>query len=221
MERNNNVFKDILVCIQRKNTATTLHHLVQRASFFTNMFHENKVLSSFQLARGYASSIAGIPSSQVHKYILEAHIKVMASRAVQKSLFCKSPNTTPQDAYKKGLRIFVYYNTTKQNDLERWIKARLLSTGTHMLKCRCTAKGPPMTVAYDHVRIAPNSELARELMFDSLEDILSRNNKTFSTAKFPDDEDSCQVDKLLSIDNVDSSVEELPAIDKANQTDFP
>lgn len=64
VERNNRVFKNILERIQRENTAATPAPLMQCASSFPNMFHDNKLLSSFQLSRGYTPSIAGLPSSR-------------------------------------------------------------------------------------------------------------------------------------------------------------
>lgn len=42
----------------------------------------------------------------------------------------------------------------------------------HALKCRRNKKGPPMSVAYEHVRVAPTGELSAELLRRSLEDEL-------------------------------------------------
>lgn len=114
----------------------------------------------------------------------------------------------------------MYYNTSKQNDPARWIEARVLSTGDHMFKCKRTQKGPPMTVAYDHVRLAPESELARELMLESLEDMLSQNNETCLTVQSWDNNGTCQIDKLMGVDDENDPIEEPLAIGRLPQPDL-
>lgn len=76
-----------------------------------------------------------------------------------------------------------------------------------------------MTVVYDHVRLAPKSELARELMLDSFEDILSKNNETCLTVQSRDYNGTCQTDKLLGTDNENDLTEQLPDIGRLAQPD--
>lgn len=172
VERNNGVFKAVLDEISRKKTTAIPTAIVSRASFLTNLFKGSSVLSSFQLARGYSPSIAGIPSTIVPKKLLDAHIEMMAARAIHKVLKARASNSLPRHALHKGMRIWVFYDTSKQNERKRWIEARVISADDHLVKCRRFKKGPPLNVAYKHIRIASKTEFDKELMESSFEKIL-------------------------------------------------
>ncbi len=173
VERNNGIFKHILSRISREKTSSSPATIVARASFVTNMFHGNSTLSSFQLARGYSPSFLGVPSSVVPEDILSAHKQTVASRALQKVLKSHDNGMPSHLTLKKGMKIWVYYNTSKQNDPVRWIGATVIESTPFFVRCRRAEKGPPMTVAHEHVRLAPQCELAQELQEGILEDVLS------------------------------------------------
>ena len=173
IERNNGTFKLILSRLSKEHSISSPHTLVARASFLTNMFHGNATLSSFQLARGYSPSILGMPSNDVSQELLDAHIESVAIRAIQKVLRSKVPNVPPYTSFKAGMRVWVFYKTSKQNERPRWVEARVVEAQEHILKCRRHKKGLPMRIAYEHVRIAPEGNLTRELMEKSLEDELA------------------------------------------------
>lgn len=166
-------------------TASTL---VARASFLMNMFHGNSILSAFQLARGYAPSILGITSSVVNAELLEAHIETVATRAIQKAMKYRNNNVIPSNKFNEGDRVWIFYKTSKQNERTRWVEARVISAEQHGLKCRRAAKGPPMMVAYEHVRMAPKGKLAEDLLNKSLEDELYTESYTSSDEEFASDE---------------------------------
>ena len=173
VERNNGLFKLILSRIARENTCSPPQTLVARASFLTNLFHGNSTLSSFQLARGYSPSLLGVPAAVVPPDVLAAHKHTVASRALQKVLKSHNNSTHSHQTLKKGSRIWVYYNTSKQNEPVRWIKATVLDSTPFLVRCRRSKKGPPMSVAHEHIRVAPDGELAQELQEGILEDVLS------------------------------------------------
>lgn len=81
------------------------------------MFHGNKILSLFQLARGDAPSKAIILSGQVDKDILNTHIEFMAS--IRELSSCKLPIITLQDAYKKKDRIYLCIITLRGKITQR------------------------------------------------------------------------------------------------------
>lgn len=74
VERNDGVFKSVLLRLEKEKTDAPASVLIDRASFMTNMFHGNSVLSSFQLARGYAPYLLGIPKTFLTAEILDAHV---------------------------------------------------------------------------------------------------------------------------------------------------
>ena len=92
---------------------------------------------------------------------LELSKKVMRSK-----VSCLQPHTS----FKAGMKVWVFYKTSKQNERPRWVEARRVEAKEHVLKCRRRNKGLPMGVAYEHVRIAPQGELIGELLRSSLED---------------------------------------------------
>lgn len=138
--------------------------IFSRVSFLTNIFKGSNILSAFQLAQGYSPSIAGIPPAMVPQQLLDAHVELAAARALHKTMKARPGQTVSPAALHKGMRIWAFYDTSKQNDRKRCIEAKVISADQHFVKCRRSKKCPPMTVAYEHVRIAPKSEFVKELM---------------------------------------------------------
>ena len=130
------------------------------------------MLSSFQLARGYSPSILGMPSQEVSQELLDAHVETVAIRAVQKVMRSKVSCVQPRTSFKAGMKAWVSYKTSKQNERPRCVEARVVEAKEHVLKYHRRKKGLPMDVAYEPVRIAPQGELTRELLQSSLEDEL-------------------------------------------------
>lgn len=172
VERNNGLFKNILSRITKETTRASSNTLVARASFLTNMFHGNSILSSFQLARGYSPSILGIPNSRVTTEILNAYKRTSANRAIHRLLKSHDNHLIHPSSLPPGTKIWVYYNTSAQNDPTRWVRATVAEALPHFVKCRRSKKGPPMTVAYEDIRLVPDDQLAEELQTHVLEDIL-------------------------------------------------
>lgn len=114
IERNNGTLKRILSKLSKESITSLPHTLVAKASFLTNLFHGNATLSSFQLARGYSPSILGMPNSDVSQELLDAHIESVAIRAIQKVMRSKVPNVQPHTSFKAGMRVWVFYQTSKQ-----------------------------------------------------------------------------------------------------------
>lgn len=173
VERNNGLFKQIFDRISHEQTTASPQTLVARASFLCNIFHGSSILSSFQLARGYSPSLLGIPHSHVPPDLLNAHKSMTDTRALQKLMRSHDNHLVPFSALKSGSQIWVYYNTSKQNDPVRWVRATVVSTTPFYVRCRRSDRGPPMQVAYEHIRMVPEGELANELQQGILEDLLA------------------------------------------------
>lgn len=172
VERNNGVFKSVLSRLSKEQTNASPWTLVSRASFMTNLFHGSSILSAFQMARGYTPSVLGIPSTVVSQDLLDAHIETTAIRAIQRTKRAKDNGVEPKSTFNRGDRVWVFYKSSQQNIPVGWIEARVVEAHEHYVKCRRSAKGPPMSIAYEHVRLAPKSELTNELTRYSLEDEL-------------------------------------------------
>lgn len=170
IERNIGVFRVVLDKMQKADTTANIHTLVARASFMTNLIHGSKLINSFHMARGYAPSILGIPKKIVTEDLLNAHIDREATRAMERIMRSKSPNTIDPGQLPEGTKVLLYYHSSKKNEPNEWITSTVIKAGEHILECRRKAKGPPMTIGYNEVRMMPKGELTKELMKYELED---------------------------------------------------
>ena len=166
----------VLSRIAKEGTSASHSTMVSRALFMTNMFHGSATLCAFQLSGGYAPSILGMASNAVSQGLLEAHLEAVAINAIQRVERSKVRNVEPHTSFAKGMRVWVNFKTSKQNERPRWIKARVIIATPYKLKGHRSKRGQPMRVAYEHVRIAPRGELSRDLMKRSLEDELAQEN---------------------------------------------
>lgn len=197
IERNNGIFKSILAKIGKENTEASPTTLIARASLLANMLHGNSTLSAFQLARGYAPSIIGMPSSAVPRELMQSHIELTSRRALHKILAARSPRTLPKELLTPGRPVWVFYKTSQQNIPIRWIAATVQEAREHYVLCRRSDKGPPMKIAYEHIRLQPRDDLTRELCEYSLEDELS-------SIRFDDDFDDTE--EVVDPDNSDERI---------------
>lgn len=164
VERNNGVFKTVLEKIQKADQKSTPQVLIARASFITNLMRGSKVMSAFQLARGYMPSILGIPRTIVTDELLDAHVERESIRALERIMRSKSPNTIDPQRLTAGTKICVFHKSTKHNEPNEWITAYVVKADEHIVTCRRRAKGPPMTVSHNDIRIMPSGELTDILM---------------------------------------------------------
>lgn len=58
-----------------------------------------------------------------------------------------------------GTEVIVYYKSSKQNEANEWIPAKVQRASQHIVTCRKSGKGPPMNVAYEDLRLLPKGEL--------------------------------------------------------------
>lgn len=109
----------------------------------------------------------------VSEDMLQAHIHISAARAVQRLLCARSPRNVPSHVVKAGTTVWVYGNTSAQNDPARWVKTKMIEAKEHEVVCRRCSCGAPMHVAYEDIKIAPNDERTHKMLRCSLEDILA------------------------------------------------
>lgn len=126
-------------------------------------------MSSFALARGYSPSILGLPKTDVTQELLDAHKQQVATRALQRVLRSRAYNSPPPEMFNANDDVWVFYRTSKQNENVEWVQAKVVSAEQHYLLARRSERGPPMRVAYEDVRLAPQGALAQQLMSCSME----------------------------------------------------
>lgn len=65
------IYKDSL---QAKISPLFPTEILSRTTYLSNIIYEGKLLSAFEMVRGYTPSIAGLPSSPVSSHLRDAHI---------------------------------------------------------------------------------------------------------------------------------------------------
>lgn len=179
VERNNGVLKTVLDKIQRADAHGTPELILARASFITNMMRGSKIMSAFQMARGYMPSILGIPRSIVSEEILEAHIERESVRALERIMRSKSPDVIDPAQITPGTRVMVFHNSTKHTEPNEWVPAVVVSADEHIVTCRRSQRGPPMNVSHNDLRIMPSGELTDQLMrYECSDDVFDDSRNT-------------------------------------------
>ena len=174
VERKNATIKAIINKLDDEPSNATSETILKRAAFLSNLFSGNKLLSSFELARGYRPSVVGLPQTVVTQELLDAHKEQTAIRKLQKLLHSRSHQGHQPSLFSPGDQVWVFYNTSKQNEAVEWVKATVIAAHPHYLEVKRSSRGRPMRVAYEDVRFAPTSALTTELMSCSLEEELAK-----------------------------------------------
>lgn len=138
--------------------------IVEISSFMTNIFRGSKNLSAFKLARGYAPLILGISRQMISQELLDVHTERETTRAIERIMRANEPKLIDHEQLKKGEKVLVYHKSSKQNELNVWLEAKVESSERNMVMCKRSRKGKAMSVAYEDVRILPKGELTQELM---------------------------------------------------------
>ena len=168
VERKNRTLKGVLERLQHDDTEASPELILDRAVFFSNIFAGSKLLSSFQLARGFAPSFLGMPSTVVSPTVFEAAKQQTAARALTRLLHSRAPSTVPPSCLRPGTLVWFYYKSTKNNEKDEWRPGSIIYAAPHLAAVK-TPSGRRSHVAYEDLRLRPTSTLAQELMADTVE----------------------------------------------------
>lgn len=108
VERNNGVFKFVLERLQKADATASADVLITRSSFMTNVFPGTKILSAFQVARGYFPSILGMPTRMSSQDLINAHTVRESTRALERILRSHSPTLIDRSQLHPGTEVLIY-----------------------------------------------------------------------------------------------------------------
>lgn len=157
VERKNAILRLILERISKFSPELTVSSTIARSNFLSNLFSGSKLLSSFEQVRGYTPGICGLPNRTVPTDLIDAHKERMASRALHRLFSSKSPKLLTAKALPQGTKI---YALLKSGSWEPLVVSEALQ---HYIIARRNAKGAPLHVAYEDIRIAPSSMVNKEM----------------------------------------------------------
>lgn len=154
-------------------TKTPIEVILSKAVFVSNIMYGQKLVSPFELARGFTPSIACFPKSPVDETLVKAHREQVARRAIHKLLRSKRNNACLPTAFQKGDKIYFF---EKQTKFGKWILGYVQSVEDSCLLISKNkyGSGKKLTVAYEDVRLYPSSVLLQEL--DDIE-LSSKNDE--------------------------------------------
>lgn len=158
VERKNATIKRILERLVQADEDSSPEVLVAKACFLSNCLHGTKVLSSFELARGYTPSIVGNPSRKVPSEILDVHKRQSAIRALNQLMRSRHTKLLTKMDINTGDDVAYYYNSTKGNERPEWRQGKVSRILDELVEINTGKKGPVARVAYEDLRIPPRDE---------------------------------------------------------------
>lgn len=170
VQRSNETFKLVFAKLSKEKTNADINLLISRASFVTNIIFGRSKLNSFQLSRGYMPAVAGLPSKILTKELFDKYVEMNAYQAIMKAAKIRVPNYIPRSSIKQGDTIYIFYKPTNKSLDVKWITATVIDAKEHFVECRRSHRGPPMRVAYEHVRLVPSNELAKQISESFIEE---------------------------------------------------
>lgn len=136
--------------------------ILSRATYLSNILLGGKLLSSFELARGFTPQIAGLPKTKLSEEIIESHREQVARRALHILRKSHPPAVTGAKDFEKGERVYFFRRGPK---FGTWHTAFVRETNEQFLLLSSSPdhRGKPIRCAYEDVRSVPKSTLLQAL----------------------------------------------------------
>lgn len=138
--------------------------LIRKACFLSNCLHGSRILSSFELARGYTPSIVGNPAQKIPAEILHDHKRQTARRALHKLLRARNNKILTKNDVKTDDRVGYFYNSSKGNERAEWREGKVRRVGENMVEVATGKKGRDAKVAYEDLRLIPSASTVEKIM---------------------------------------------------------
>lgn len=162
IERNISTLKVILERLQNDFSQCSDSVLLSQATILSKMFSVSKLLTSFELVRGYSSGLVSVPSQIFSEETVEAYKDQASTRSIRRLLKSRNTNALNPSCLPNGREIYVYFKINQQNVLIEWRHGTVVNVCLQYVTIR-TAKGRNTNTAYENIRIKPNSKLAAKL----------------------------------------------------------
>lgn len=147
---------------ERGRPSLSDQEIVANAAFLKNLLSGSKLISSFELAKGYTPSMSGLPDSPSSIDFFSAYLENSCRRALH--IFLRSKNTKhiSRTLLAPGTPVYFY---RKSQSRGAWFPAFVKTTKDHLAILSSTRdlKGTTYSVSYEDLRLQPSSPLLREL----------------------------------------------------------
>lgn len=156
------LLKDAEYARKTRSVSVSVKEILSRGTFLSNILYGNKMLSSFELARGYTPALVGLPQSPLSSALIDSHHEQVARRAI--SLFRKSnkPNAPTAKDFSKDDPVYFFKRGAK---FGVWEKAfvREVKPQSLLLSRNVSHRGKAIHAAYEDVRSVPSNPLLKDL----------------------------------------------------------
>ena len=205
VERKNRVIKDILEKLTDTNLKQerNFNNILAKSVFLSNIMHGNRLLSSFEMVRGYTPSLSGTGSLKVPLMILQAEQEMQARRLLARVLKSRPlPKPKPDVNVGDQVLILVPGGLRKRG---KWVEETVSATREDgSLVC---GKGRNRKViAMEDYRSLPKTEVARKVVrYIENEDADHMEHDTHADIDFDDDSSEDFVDTTLCLNQEETS----------------
>lgn len=145
--------------------------LVARATSFSNIFTGSRILSALELESGYTSGLFGGSSLMLSEKIPEAYKDLQYSRALQRLLKSRHPNTVIPNFLNSGTNIYYHYKSSKQNEPVEWKPGTVGHTNPHYVQI-LNDKQRKTDISCEDIRIRPKLKLTQEFTAGNVKDYI-------------------------------------------------
>jgi hypothetical protein len=113
VERKNGVLRAILHRLALADKSSPLSVFIARGIFCSNALLDNRLCSSFELARGYSPAFGSLPQSFLDPAIVNSYHELTAARAIHRMLTSKKPNILHHLLLSPGTSVWTYHKKKK------------------------------------------------------------------------------------------------------------
>ncbi len=122
------LLKDAEYNLEKYGLSIPKQEILSKATFLCNTLRGNAKLSSFELARGYSPSLAGLPQTNTSKEMLAAYYEQQSKRALTRMLRSHAPRVIKLNCCQRR-RLFTI--SSRRQSKESGKKVRRRSQGSH------------------------------------------------------------------------------------------
>ncbi len=138
---------------------SSMSQVLSRATFFANALRGSALFSSFELARVYSPSCAGLPQTKTSKEVLDAYYEQQAKRSLHRMLRSRVPKVIKAELLKPKMPIYYYVKEAKQGN---WKLGFVEEAMEHKVIVTTNSQGRGH-IAYEDIRMVPSTALLYEI----------------------------------------------------------
>jgi hypothetical protein len=144
---------DVRQGVQHISRSASFSEILAHALFLRNVLYGSRTLSSFEQARRYQPSVAGLPVGFVTPDLQIAHLEQVARRTLSLLLKSKNSNLLDQSVLLRGTAICFYTKIGKKTSWAPGFVSEALPENVGVRR-QPGSRGAILKIAYEDIRLA-------------------------------------------------------------------